>query len=139
MSNVIITTTLQIQKEDLHIFRALCKMKMESCHLLLYCQLVLYCVIAHVISVFSAFLLTIGFQGTSSYLATFKIKTCSSICLKAPIFFMLCILEWKTTVYTFSMRKRTAYHRNQDLFKNLLGNSTPFISVLSYFVCSDSS
>lgn len=129
MSNVIITTTLQIQKEDLHIFRALYKMKMESCHLPLYCQLVLYCVIAHVISVFSAFLLTIGFQGTSSYLATFQIKTCSSICLKAPIFFY---------VVHFGMEDNYIYIFNEET-DSISQKSGPFQKpawkFYSFYIC----
>lgn len=101
MSNVIIIPTLQIQKEDLHIFSDLSKIEKEFCHLV-DSQLVLDCIIAYVASQFSAFFLTIRFQSTSRYFAIFEIKRHAFIHLSESLhFFTLFILERMTTVYVF--------------------------------------
>lgn len=71
-------------------------MKSKSCHLVDF-QPVLYCIIAQVASHFSAFFLTIGFQGNSRYPAIVQItRHVFSHLSKSPppSFFTLFMLEW---------------------------------------------
>ena len=92
-------------------------MKNESCHLVDF-QLALYCVIAHVVSPFSAFFLTMGFQGTSRYFAILRINTCSFICLKAPFFFFFNVLY-------FGMDNNYVYILNEEM-DSISQKSGPF-------------
>lgn len=91
-------------------------MKNESCHLV-ESQLALYCVIAAVVSHFSSFFLTKGFQGTSRYLGIFRISACSSICLKAPVF--------KKNVH-FGMDNNYVYILNEET-NSISQKSGPFL------------